>query len=478
MNIGRTIKEKGVVYTPQYIVSMVLDEAGYFDKKIIKKHVIDNSCGDGAFLLEIVKRYIENYLIIENNIFTLIQLKIDLETYIHGIEIDLKESIKAKSNLDQFVLVYGLENVNWDVINSDTLKNSDYLGKMDYVVGNPPYVRVHNLKDDLAYIKSNEFNKSGMTDLYILFYDIGIKMLNVDGVLSYITPSSVFNSLAGENLRVHLIKNKLISRVLDLKHHQPFKNITTYTTIMTIKSNNQFDKIDYFELDIENQTPNFVSKLKYSDFFINNSFYFSDNNKLSEFKKIMSLDTRNDNFQVKNGFATLSDNFFFKDKFHFDSKFIKKVIKVSNMSWKEMIYPYENGNLVNFSKFEDELKHYYLANKLLLNKRSLDKNTEWFAFGRSQGVNDFECSKIVVSTLLRSKKDIKILEIDAGIGVYSGLYIIGNINAEFIRNILLDDNFVNYVKIIGKYKSGGYYTFSSRDLKKYISFKIEEKIYE
>ena len=33
----------------------------YTGNKILKKHVIDNSCGDGAFLVNIVKRYICEY---------------------------------------------------------------------------------------------------------------------------------------------------------------------------------------------------------------------------------------------------------------------------------------------------------------------------------------------------------------------------------------------------------------------------------
>ena len=52
-------KEKGVVYTPQYIVKIILDQANYKGEKILRKHVIDNSCGDGAFLVEITNRYIE-----------------------------------------------------------------------------------------------------------------------------------------------------------------------------------------------------------------------------------------------------------------------------------------------------------------------------------------------------------------------------------------------------------------------------------
>jgi adenine-specific DNA-methyltransferase len=61
---------------------------------------------------------------------------------------------------------------------------------MDYVVGNPPYVRVHNLRENYEDIKAFSFSKKGMTDLFIVFFEIGFKMLNKTGKMSYISPTS------------------------------------------------------------------------------------------------------------------------------------------------------------------------------------------------------------------------------------------------------------------------------------------------
>ena len=48
-------KNIGQVFTPQYLVEEMLDYAGYKNTAIIEKHIIDNSCGDGAFLQVAVK---------------------------------------------------------------------------------------------------------------------------------------------------------------------------------------------------------------------------------------------------------------------------------------------------------------------------------------------------------------------------------------------------------------------------------------
>lgn len=52
-----TTKNNGQVFTPPAIVQMMLDHCNYQGCKILKKHIIDNSCGEGAFLCEAVKRY-------------------------------------------------------------------------------------------------------------------------------------------------------------------------------------------------------------------------------------------------------------------------------------------------------------------------------------------------------------------------------------------------------------------------------------
>lgn len=84
---------------------------------------------------------------------------------------------------------------------------------MDYVIGNPPYVRVHNLDDNVLDIRSFSFGTSGMIDLYIIFYEIGLNMLNSNGILVYITPSSSFTSIAGSPMRKYLNKNNVLESV-------------------------------------------------------------------------------------------------------------------------------------------------------------------------------------------------------------------------------------------------------------------------
>jgi adenine-specific DNA-methyltransferase len=143
-------KQNGQVFTPDYLVNRMLDYCGYDGKNVLQKHVIDNSCGNGAFLCQIVERYCENYLSKNNDI---LQLKADLEKYIHGIEIEDTAYNECVENLNNIARKYNIGNVKWDIKHNNTLNVSGYNNKMDFVIGNPPYIRVHNLEGNFKTAK-------------------------------------------------------------------------------------------------------------------------------------------------------------------------------------------------------------------------------------------------------------------------------------------------------------------------------------
>ena len=99
------------------------------------------------------------------------KIKNDLEKHIFGIELDAIECQKCKDNLTKMAEKFNINNVCWNILCCNTLTVKQYDGKMDYVVGNPPYVRIHNL-DNLDEVKRFQFSKKGMTDLYITFFEI------------------------------------------------------------------------------------------------------------------------------------------------------------------------------------------------------------------------------------------------------------------------------------------------------------------
>ena len=470
--MAKAVKKHGRVYTPDYLVKLILDFGGYDKSFILKKHVIDNSCGDGAFLIEIVRRYCSLFLAQKHD---LSELKKDLETYIHGIELDAAECNACAQNLNRVVASYGLSDVNWNIVNADTLTVNHFNGKMDYVSGNPPYVRVHNLENSYDSVKSFKFAEGGMTDLFIVFFEIGFNMLAKEGTMCLITPSSWLSSKAGQHLRSYIIHHQNLSGVIDLEHFQPFE-ATTYTLISRFSKTKKYSHIDYYVFDGSVNDKFFQDKLSYTDVLISQNIYFSKKENLSLLKSIKTTYSY-PYVSVKNGFATLADKVFIGD-FEFSEGTIK-ILKASTGKWSKCIYPYDfNGKPLPLHFFRKNAAAY---NQLLSNHDNLTKSRDieddkyWYLFGRTQALKDVSKMKYAINTIIKDKDSLKIECVPSGKGIYSGLYILTDIEFETIKQLLCSEDFINYIKLLKNYKSGGYYTFASKDLEQYLNYKLTEK---
>ena len=187
------------------------------------------------------------------------------------------------------------------------------------------------------------------------------------------------------------------------------------------------------------------------------------------------FNTTKEHFYVKNGFATLADSFFIGN-IDFD-EFTIPVIKASTGKQYKCIFPYQDGKLVPYENLtaNSSIKRYFDANKEFLLKRSLEKNSDWYGFGRTQGINDVYKCKYAINALIKTKHDLKLIRCEKGVGVYSGLYILTEVTETELREMLYSDDFISYIALLGKYKSGGYYTFSSKDLKNYLEYKYSQR---
>ena len=462
-------KNLGQIFTPDYLVSEILDIAGYMSlKPITKKHVIDNSCGDGAFLKEIVRRYC---IAARKIMYDDKSLKKDLETYAHGIELDVQAHRACIGNLDRVAMEFSISDVVWDVRQTNTLDVNIYDGRMDYVVGNPPYVRVHNLEGNFDRVKQYSFCSGGMTDLYLVFYEVGLSMLKDGGRLCYIAPSSWFNSLAGHNMREFVKESGWLREVVDLGHFQPF-TATTYTAIALFEKSHGHD-FAYRTYAGPSKIMD-MSRFTVDECYFDNAFYLGDKAAVAICREIKT-GWFPEYVDVKNGFATLADDVFIADDFPFDGLVIP-VIKASTGKWRKAFFPYDrNGKPLP----RDEIfsigsrSDYLLSKKLFLLKGGQEAaNPYWYLYGRTQALKDVWTDKYAINTVVKDVASIKFNAVKAGEGVYSGLYILSEIPEALIREALFSEDFINYLRILRKYKSGGYYTFSSKDLKQFLNYRL------
>lgn len=468
--VSNSVKKTGQVFTPDYLVCQMLDYVGYVGDQILEKHIVDNSCGNGAFLQEIVRRYI---FAAKEQEFDMLTLKRHLETYIHGIDIDGDICRECVSNLSSVASEYGIASVKWDIRNNDALNFTEYDCRMDYVVGNPPYVRVHNLDSTYENVKRYKFANGGMTDLYLAFFELGFNMLAENGKLCYITPSSWLNSLAASNLRRHISLCRDLISLVDLGHYQPFEGATAYTIISLFSKSYCADSFDYYVFDEVTYSRKFIDTLTYDEALLNGSVYLANRQTLAQLREIKQLEV-GAQVRVKNGFATLADGVFIGDHVP-ESDYTIYALKASTGRWYKCLFPYDTkGKPVNLSEiYESENLRLYLENNksILLKGRSSSCN-DWYLYGRTQALADVHTTKIAINTIIKDIDSIKLNYVDKGQGVYSGLYILCDVEFEVISSILKSNEFVGYIKALKKYKSGGYYTFSSKDLEQYLNYKL------
>jgi type I restriction-modification system DNA methylase subunit len=119
-------------------------------------------------------------------------------------------------------------------------------GGFDAVIGNPPYINIHTMtewapKEAAFYkIKFNSASK-GNYDIYVVFVERGLSLLNKDGLLGYILPNKFLNAQYGEPLRSIIAKGKHLKEIIHFGHQQVFEKATTYTCLLFLGKQVQQD---------------------------------------------------------------------------------------------------------------------------------------------------------------------------------------------------------------------------------------------
>lgn len=468
------LKEKGQVFTPSYIVKAMLDWCGYRGHEIIGKHVTDNSCGDGAFLVEVVHRYIQAAF--DKGLSPSV-VKKQLKIYIHGLDNDPEAIAACRKRLDEMAAQYGITGVTWRIYQMDSLACRFFDGMMDYVVGNPPYVRVHNLNDithDLLH--ECPFTDKGMTDLYLAFFALAFRTLKKGGQLCYITPVSWIYSKAGRAFREYIMQQRNMVELVDMGHHQIFTNVSTYTIVSRFIKGLSCDNFVYSLFDPTDGHKYGMVNLTLSESYMDHSFYLADKSTLLQLRQIKSVH-HHASVKVKNGFATLADKIFFSEEIP-DSPFTIQAVKASTGVWMRCFYPYhDDGTPVTFEELSvyPVLKSYLEKYKQELCNRDV-RQTEWWLYGRTQAITCVSQDKLSVNALVRDVEDLKIQRVPERSGVYAGYYITApdSSTLEQIGATIKTTTFINYVKALKKYKSGGYYTFSAKDLEQFLHYHLSK----
>ncbi len=492
-NLG--IKSQGQVFTPKYIVSMILDKADYVGSNILNKKILEPSFGDGQFLSEIVNRFIK---IAKKHNWDDKEIRETLSKNIVGIEIDKHLLSICRKRLNSILEKHSIDKVNWRLKNQNALlfKSRE---KFDFVVGNPPYIKVHNLDNDTKNILKNNFNfcKNGTIDTYLAFFELGLNLLKDKGDLVYITPNMFLKNTSNQGFRNYLTKNNLITDLINFGSFNVFKGVNTYNCITKLKKGNQGKKINYFLWNKNHRFPNGnlkkVNEIKIAPYY-NQKFNFMEIKQEQFINQINKKPKKVSDFaEVRYGFATLRDKVYICNEIKttkntkyvvfngkkIEAKLLKKVIKGSKMyknnkiKTAHILFPYkkEDGRYVvrEEKEFKDKYPfgwRYLSIHKKDLLSRDLGKNTKWYEYGRSQAIQSVHNQKIVVNFLVNDNVNVEIVNSD--VMVYAGIFILTkseDITLENIKDSLKGSQFLEYARLLGKDMRNDYKMINSKIIK-------------
>ncbi len=106
----------------------------------------------------------------------------------------------------------------------------------DAIIGNPPYVRQEELSQFKPYFAAAyPETYSGVADLYVYFYQQGLRLIRIGGRMSYIVTNKWMRAGYGEPLRVYFAKEGALERIIDFGHAPIFEDADVFPCILVLE---------------------------------------------------------------------------------------------------------------------------------------------------------------------------------------------------------------------------------------------------
>ncbi|MHA7842383.1 MAG: Eco57I restriction-modification methylase domain-containing protein [Winogradskyella sp.] len=287
---------------------------------LLQLTICDPACGSGAFLNqalefliaehayidELSAKYNKDALILsdvenailENNLFgvdineesvEIAKLSLWLRTAQKGRKLTaLNKNIKCGNSLIDDPTVAGDKAFNWETEFPEVFTK----GGFDVVIGNPPYLGGRDWKDSDGRNYDYLLNKYEVAeyqfDMYVLFWEKGIKLLKCDGLLGYITPITWLNNQKTKKLRRFILENTTILEMIDFSEVNVFKDAVVLTMIGILKNTSYQSGVEVRTLKPKNE--NFELDFNY----INQNAWINDE------LNIININLRNEDTIILN----------------------------------------------------------------------------------------------------------------------------------------------------------------------------------
>ena len=479
-------KRFGQVYTPSFIVKKILDDLGYVSSTILQKTILDPACGDGRFLEEVVKRIIS---------YSPIQDLAQNLTYVHGWDIDNEAVTLCIEKLNQLIVSHKIT-VNWNIRIVDAIQQlpNEKLpdeSLFDYIVGNPPYIRIQHLEEaQRQFIQQHySFCQRGSTDLYIAFYELGLSLLKPNGLLGYITPNTFFYTETAKAMRQAMAQRACLKQITNYADIQVFDNVSTYSAIVILSTQPNA----HFTFEQASSHTDFLKKQV--------AISQLNDQKVWRLSTTQQFDNEGiklgDICNIHVGITTLCDKAYLFAAEPIDNHYLlaktrlagevriekgilKPIIKASTLKLGQekikeyVLFPYQKVNgkhqIIPEQTLQDQFPlayQYLLSVKVELDKRDngAPNAVAWYAYGRSQGLETSFGKKILFSPM--NKKPNFILSHNEEATFYSGYCIKFDGDYDTLLEQLNSEKMDAFISVSSRDFRGGWKAYNKRVLEEF-----------
>jgi methylase of polypeptide subunit release factors len=480
-------KRLGKVYTPRPIVERIYAEMRLTASQLLDRSLLDPACGDGRFLVVLVERILvelpetEQPRALEN---------------LHGWDLDEEALAECRANLDALVADRPYT-VQWKLRHTNALRAIGGAFSFDFVVGNPPYIRIQHLDaTDRTFIQQHyTLCRKGAMDAYLAFIELADSLLTERGCCGFITPNSFLSSEAGEGLRGFWKQTKRLRCLLNFGAVQVFEKASTYAAITVFGKGAQAESFGY-GLANEDQTFR-MRAIRWHELPDKGPWRLSTEVIQPE----AGGQRLGDICQISVGISTLCDAVYIIKKaeegtdatdvalyrtrdqqlVRLEKDILRPIVKASKLKTADqeieewVIFPYELGEEGRHRILpEEQLRaayplayHYLLSQKDQLDKRDNGKPNPvaWYAFGRSQALDSGFGSKIVFSPINKTPNFVLLTRPDCT--VYSGYFIRFEGDYEWLLSVLHSDALASYITDTGRDFRGGWKGYNKKVLENF-----------
>ena len=233
----------GEVFTRRWVVDLILDLAGYRAAADLGASVIvEPACGAGAFLVPIVDRLVESC---ERHGRSLA----DMGPAIRAFDLLDRNVDAARDSVAARLVELGQPPDVAESLSAQWVGQGDFLlgagldgsRQADFVVGNPPYVRLEDVPTEVSEAYRSECaTMRGRADLYVGFFEKGLSMLGPEGRLAFICADRWMHNQYGERLRALVSSDYAVDTVMVMHAVDAFEDtVSAYPAITVLRNGSQ-----------------------------------------------------------------------------------------------------------------------------------------------------------------------------------------------------------------------------------------------